>query len=130
MRSFGNYWAVLLLCAVAPAVRASQRTLDAFSAVNLCVPFAVQIAPGSGYSLEIDGDAGVESAITADVSSGVLSLGTQAFSTSNPIKVTIRLPAGTLEAVGQNGLQASAFVASGGCRYGTGLVAELAAGAT
>ena len=59
MRSFGNYWAVLLLCAVAPAVRASQRTLDAFSAVNLCVPFAVQIAPGSGYSLEIDGDAGV-----------------------------------------------------------------------
>lgn len=130
MRSFGNYWAVLLLCAVAPAVRASQRTLDAFSAVNLCVPFAVQIAPGSGYSLEIDGDAGVESAITADVSSGVLSLGTQAFSTSNPIKVTIRLPAGALEAVGQNGLQASAFVASGGCRYGMGLVAELAAGAT
>lgn len=103
----------LMLLLVAPVIRASERSLSPFDIVHLCVPFNVQIQPGNDYSLNIEGDGVLDSAITADVTDRVLSLGTNAFSTSNPIKVTVSLPAGELKGVTQSGLQASAFVASG-----------------
>ncbi|RMZ52340.1 hypothetical protein APUTEX25_005093 [Auxenochlorella protothecoides] len=104
-------WAIAQAC-LSPASAAWQG-LPAFGAVQLCVPYNVQVRPGTTYALSVEGDQSVASAITTGVTGNVLAVGSNGFTSSQPIQVVITLPRDKLVGVYQNGLQAAAYVAPG-----------------
>lgn len=75
--------------------------LNAFSNVEVCVPFNVAIQPGPDYAVQIAGEQAVRDAFKATVGSdGVLRLQTQgAFTTTQPIQCIVSLPASNLTGV-------------------------------
>lgn len=99
--------------AMAPAMApATPQPLPPFSAIVLCVPFNVLIAPGD-YSLTVDAEPAVASAIQGNVTRGVLALQTASFSTNQPINVTINLPADRLGSLAHYGVLSSVWVNPG-----------------
>ena len=84
-------FAVLALVSVVGAV---DKTLPAFTSVQVCTPFNVLIAPSTKsaqYSLSVVGDAAVLPAVSSAVKDGVLTLQSNgSFSTQDPVKVTVR----------------------------------------
>jgi hypothetical protein len=67
---------------------------------QVCVPYNVLIEAGSGYSISLDAEQGVKNALRAGVVAGVLRLQSQGdFSTRQPIKLTVTLPANQLQSV-------------------------------
>lgn len=94
--------AIVCVCALSAA--AQQYTtinLDAFSNVQVCVPFNVAIQPGPDYAVQIAGEQAVKDAFKATVGGdGVLQLQTQgAFTTTQPIQCIVSLPASNLTGV-------------------------------
>lgn len=93
--------ALLLAALLATCARAEvfTRDLEEFSGIRTCLPFNLLIKPSKGeYSLTVDSDESIESAIKADVSAGVLELTTKTgFNVSQPIKVWVSLPSDKLE---------------------------------
>lgn len=76
-----------------------SRQLEAFSGIRTCLPFNLLIKPSSGeYSLTVDSDKAIDTAISSEVSAGVLELTTKTgFNVSQPIKVWVTLPSNKLE---------------------------------
>ena len=86
-----------IACLFALHVAAQDYTttnLDAFSKVEVCVPFNVAIQPGPGYAVQIAGEQAVKDAFKATVgANGVLQLQTLgAFTTTQPIQCIVSLP--------------------------------------
>ncbi|EIE26113.1 hypothetical protein COCSUDRAFT_61109 [Coccomyxa subellipsoidea C-169] len=79
------------------------KDVPAFKTIRVCQPFNVLVSPSSQanqYQIVLDADDSVGRALQASVSNGVLSLGVSGrFSTSKPIKLTVKLPASQLERV-------------------------------
>ncbi|KAK9803795.1 hypothetical protein WJX73_009707 [Symbiochloris irregularis] len=99
-----------LFAATATTASAQARTvpLDAFTAIEACLPFNFAVSPSKGttYQMIIDADTGVAAAINASVTNGVLSLAladnqpnSLTFKANNPIKVAVQLPADQLASV-------------------------------
>ena len=83
------------------------RQLQQFTKLQIKVPFNVLVVPGARSQLSLEAEQAVREAIVADVSDGSLSLGTSGpFSTTRPVKVTVRLPADQLQVLN---LAGSAF---------------------
>ncbi|GAB4823601.1 hypothetical protein N2152v2_010647 [Parachlorella kessleri] len=91
---------------VACLARAAPITLTpgTFNQVRVCVPYAVKLAPGAAYSVRIDAETPVQDAFRATVTSSTLKLASIGdFSTQQPIKVTVTLPAEALRSVASVG---------------------------
>jgi hypothetical protein len=84
-------------------VETRDLTLTPFSRVALCAPFTVLVEPSEGYQVTIDADDAVKQAITTLVDGSTLLLESNAFTTTNPIKVTVGLPATALSAITARG---------------------------
>ncbi|KAK9834866.1 hypothetical protein WJX81_004703 [Elliptochloris bilobata] len=73
-----------------------MRMLPPFSEINANVPFNVLVMPGK-YSVKVAAEKSVADALQTNVTDGLLTLTTNAsFASSQPIKVTVMLPAGNL----------------------------------
>ena len=95
--------AVLMMACLA---RAAPSTLNPgiFNQVRVCVPYAIKVAPGAAYSVQIDAEKAVQDAFRASVTSGTLKLASIGdFSTQQPIKVIVTLPAEALRSVASVG---------------------------
>lgn len=84
-------------------VQTRDLTQSPFSRVALCAPFTVLVQPSEGYEVTIDADEAVKEAITTLIDGDTLLLESNAFTTTNPIKVTVGLPATALSAVTARG---------------------------
>lgn len=89
-----RFWAaacLLLAAALAAGQQAPVRELPAFTDIKTCVPFNVLIAKPDGgpdYGLQVDGEAAVAAAVSANVSGGTVLLESGPFSTQEPIKAS------------------------------------------
>ncbi|BDA44399.1 hypothetical protein COCOBI_05-5830 [Coccomyxa sp. Obi] len=87
------------MASAAPVTKAVQP----FNSIRVCQPFNVLVSPSSQanqYQIVLDADDSVGRALQASVSGGVLSLGVSGrFSTNNPIKLTVQLPASQLQRI-------------------------------
>lgn len=97
--------------------QAAVQELSPFNTVSVCVPFTVQVAPskatGNGsYALSLDAGSNVSSAITATVLGDTLYLETAGFISTEPIQVTILMPADKLRRLNHFSLS-SVYVAPG-----------------
>ncbi|EFN53910.1 hypothetical protein CHLNCDRAFT_136105 [Chlorella variabilis] len=102
----------------AAPLQAQQVPLEPFVEVDICLPVSVLIKPdaaaNAGYSIALEAEQAVLSALSYNVTDSVLLLGSTAdFVTSRPIKVTVTMPAGALQAVNHQGTGAEVFVAPG-----------------
>ena len=93
-----------IACLFALNVAAQDYTtinLNAFSNVEVCVPFNVAIQPGPDYAVQIAGEQAVKDAFKATVGGdGTLQLQTMgAFTTTQPIECIVSLPAAKLTGV-------------------------------
>ena len=110
-------WALLLACLPGLAWAAPANiSLPEFSTITSCVPFNVLVQPGDNYTLSVDADEGAAKAISARVAGGQLYLETGAFTTQNPIRVAVYLPATKLAGVSNYGALSSVYVAPGARR--------------
>ncbi|KAK9915704.1 hypothetical protein WJX75_002879 [Coccomyxa subellipsoidea] len=79
------------------------KDVQPFKTIRVCQPFNVLVSPSSQanqYQIVLEADDSVGRALQASVADGVLSLGVSGrFSTPNPIKLTVKLPASQLERV-------------------------------
>ena len=71
--------------------------------VAICSPMVILVEPATQYQVTIDAEATVRSAITTLVDEGTLLVEASSFSTNNPIKVTVGLPAQGLTSVTNRG---------------------------
>lgn len=106
----------LLRCAAAlPALALEQRTIypGSFTQIQVCAPIYVKVVPDTGldpnstYSVVVEGSKVVSTAIRAPVdnSTGTLKIMSKRdYSTKQPIKVTVFLPAAELAGVSFSGL--------------------------
>ena len=87
---------VLLASSWLTAAQPVVTLVQPFSAVSICVPYNVLIAPSNDsrtYSIAIEADAAVARNTRASGSNGTLSLESVGnFQTSKPVKLTIFLP--------------------------------------
>ena len=87
---------ILLAAALQTTAQPIVTPVDPFSAVSICVPYNVLIAPSNDsrtYSIAIESDAAVAQTTRASGVNGSLSLeSTGNFQTSKPVKLTIFLP--------------------------------------
>ncbi|KAK9832135.1 hypothetical protein WJX74_000285 [Apatococcus lobatus] len=111
--------AALLVLAAAPLCAAQPvvTPVDPFSAVSICVPYNVLIAPSNDsrtYSLAIESEPVVAQSTRASGVNGTLSLESSGnFQTSKPIKLTIFLPGNALNGITVNSPSSTVGVAAG-----------------
>lgn len=89
------------------------RSLEAFSNIYACVPFTATVDPGDGYSVSISAEQAVTDAILTTVKDGNLYLESGSFDSSQPIEVSISLPASELKSVNHYGQLSGLFVSPG-----------------
>lgn len=108
--------AIFLCTAVLAALGQAQPqpiTLPFFTRVEACVPFSVKLAPGPRHSVQLEAERAVQEAFNATVSSGTLKLTTTApFRSTQPIRLTLTLPAKQLQSLASKGV-ADVVVAQG-----------------
>ena len=81
-------------------LQADERSLEAFDAVEVSVPFNVVLSPARDFAMSVTAESHVTSAVSVHISDQTLHLSTHgAFSSQQPIFCTVSLPANKLQAV-------------------------------